>query len=92
MAKYRAEQKGIEFSLSIEDIVIPDICPVLGIPLQFSDGTNLERNLNAPSVDRFDNTKGYTKENIRIISRRANGLKSDGTIEEFKKLLKYLKS
>ena len=87
-AKRRAKLKGIEFSLKLEDIKIPDICPVLGIPLFLTSG---QRTYNSPSVDRIDNNKGYSKDNIIVISWRANRLKSDGTIEEIIKLANFLK-
>jgi hypothetical protein len=38
--------------------------------------------MNAPSIDRIDNNKGYTKDNIMVISRRANILKKDATFDE----------
>jgi len=45
---------------------------------------------DTPSVDRFDNTKGYTRDNIRVISLRANLLKKDATVDEVRKLLVYM--
>jgi len=87
--RQRAKNAGLEFTLTREDIIIPEICPVLGIPLTMynEDGANP----NSPSVDRIDNSKGYTKDNIRIISWRANTLKRDATAEEMEKVLKYMK-
>jgi len=38
------------------------------------------------SLDRIDNSLGYTKENIQLTSRKANEMKGDGTEEE---LLEY---
>lgn len=83
----RAKKHKIEFNLLEEDIIIPSVCPVLGIPLQLN-----EHNRDfSPSLDRKDNTKGYTKDNITIISNRANRIKSDASVEEIEKILQYMK-
>ena len=78
-SKQRAKRDGIEHTITLDDIVIPDYCPVLNIKLETGDRRN---NQNAPSIDRIDNTKGYTKENIMIVSIRANKLKKDATFDE----------
>ena len=78
-SKQRAKNSGMEHNLTIDDIIIPDYCPVLGIKLETGDRKN---HYNAPSIDRVDNTKGYIKENIMIISARANMLKKDATLNE----------
>jgi len=82
-SRRRANKRGLEFNIDLEDIRIPDVCPVLKIPLFISKD---RANDNSPSLDRFDNTKGYTKENIRVISWRANRLKGDGTADEHRKI------
>jgi hypothetical protein len=87
-ASKRSKQKGIEFCLVVEDIIIPCVCPVLGIPLIRGDG---KRTDNSPSLDRIDNTKGYVKGNISVISNRANALKNNGSISEFEKIINYMK-
>jgi hypothetical protein len=79
-AKTRAKHKGFEFNISIEDIKIPTVCPILGVPL------------DRPSIDRHDSSKGYIKGNIVVMSTRANVLKNNGTLEEFKLIVKYLES
>lgn len=82
-AKYRARKKKIEFSLLKEDITIPKICPVLGIeiiPYSF---------YNSPSLDRIDNKKGYTKENIIVVSFKANMLKGAASMEELEKIIQF---
>jgi len=85
-AKGRAKDQGIEFSLSLDDIVIPEKCPILGIPLFPNNTGKAKPGPNSPTVDRVDNSKGYTKENYWIISFRANTLKSDATIQELRAL------
>jgi len=77
-AKYRAKQKGLEFNITKEDIIIPDTCPLLGTPME------------SPSLDRIDSSKGYIKGNVWVISNRANTLKNDATLSELKLLVEKL--
>jgi hypothetical protein len=84
-AKNRAKERGIDFDITVEDVVIPELCPVFGTPLVFGGDRN-----HAPSLDRRDNDLGYVKGNVQVLSWRANCLKRDGTPEEFAKLAAYL--
>lgn len=81
-ARSRAARYGIEFSIAREDIVIPDCCPVLGIPF----GPNTDRGPGAfkdsMSLDRIDPCKGYIPGNVQVLSRLANTMKSNATAEE----------
>lgn len=77
-AKYSAKRKNVPFNLQKEDIVIPEICPVLGIPL-FKDGT---KGPNTPSLDRIIPELGYVKTNVIIVSFLANRIKSNATTEQ----------
>lgn len=86
-AKHRALKKGLEFTLEEKDVVIPEVCPVLGIAL---DRTNRKTAGNSPSLDRKDATKGYTKENVRVISWRANKIKADASPEEILLIYQYM--
>jgi hypothetical protein len=79
-AKHRALKFKRDFDLTLDDIVIPEVCPVLGIPM------------DSPSLDRKENHLGYTKGNTRVISLRANKLKNDSTIEELEKILDYMRA
>jgi len=79
-ARAAAKKKNLEFNLDISDIKIPNICPIMGCKI-----TNLYghgRVQTNPSIDRIDPTKGYTKENIQIISDMANRMKQDATKEQ----------
>ena len=80
---------GREFSIELEDILIPEKCPVFGFNLKREDR---ETWMFAPSVDRIDSSKGYTKGNVTVVSRRANILKRDATLEELEQLFNYYKT
>lgn len=79
-AKRRAKKKGLEFNIDKKDIHIPAFCPLLSIPLTKGKG---ESTPNSPSIDRIDSSKGYVKGNVWIVSRRANTIKNDASIQEF---------
>lgn len=86
-AKCRAKKFGIPFNLTIDDIEVPVMCPVLGVVLSVEIG---KRSDNAPSLDRLVPERGYIVGNIRVISWRANRLKGDATLEDLKSLVRYL--
>lgn len=88
-AKRRAAKRGLEFSICVDDIAIPSQCPVLGISLEHQIGKG-GKSPHSPSLDRFDNTKGYTKDNVRVISLRANQLKNDATLDEMRRIVAYM--
>ncbi len=83
-AKSRSKRYGIEFSISVDDIKIPDKCPVLGIKLEH--GIKKLTN-SSPTLDRIDNTVGYTRENIWVISYAANRCKSNLSFNDLCKLV-----
>lgn len=88
LAKQRAKRKKLEFDLEISDIIIPDFCPVLGIKLGIHTGYRKE---NSASIDRVDNERGYTKDNIIVMSFKANRMKSNFTLDELEQLVFWLK-
>ena len=88
-AKSRAKQNNIPFNLTLEDITIPDTCPLLGIPLEIQPKKGYHP--NSPSLDRIIPEKGYIKGNVWIISNRANTLKNDASLQELELLVENLK-
>lgn len=88
VAKQRARGSGLPFELIESDIVIPELCPALGIPLARGDRGNHD---NSPSIDQTTPGKGYVKGNISIVSHRANRIKSDSTLEELEMIVAYVK-
>jgi hypothetical protein len=91
-ARGRAKRLGVPFNLKEEDIVFPKICPALGIPIiLLATEEPRKRTDNTPSLDRIIPELGYTKGNVRVISWRANRLKSDAKLYEVERLLRYMK-
>jgi len=88
-ARHRAKEENLEFDIQIDDIVIPEFCPILGIRL--IRGSNKICN-NSPTLDRVDINKGYIKGNISVISNKANRLKNNGTSDEHRKIADYIDS
>ena len=89
-AKYRSKRSGVPFNIDHCDIVIPAICPVLGIPIRPAKGHGGHDD-NSPSLDRIIPSLGYVKGNVRVISQRANLLKSNATVEELLAVLSDLR-
>jgi len=87
-ARWRAAERGMDFTITKEDIIIPDKCPLLGIDIipKAKDRTH------SPSLDRKDSTRGYTPDNIWVVSSRANTLKNDATLQELKTLVENLEA
>lgn len=79
--KTRAKQKGFEFTIELEDIIIPSLCPVFAVEMVGK---------YAPSLDRIDSSKGYVKGNVQVISTRANILKNNATAEELRKVADFI--
>ena len=57
-------------------------CPVFGTKFSFGEGHKWKSKQNSMSVDRIDNNKGYHKDNIVIVSFKANAMKSSATLKE----------
>jgi hypothetical protein len=87
-AKMRAKRKNIPFSIDVEDIAIPETCPVLGISLSRAGGKPGHR---SPSLDRIVPEVGYVRGNVRVISHRANTLKLNATVSELEAILTDLR-
>jgi hypothetical protein len=86
-ARGRARREGLPFNLTLADISIPEVCPVLGLPLQH--GSKIQD--SSPTLDRIIPNLGYTSGNVWVISNRANKLKSDASLEELDKLFHALR-
>lgn len=87
-AKRRAKAKGIPFNLTLNDIEIPEVCPVLGMRL----ASNWEGNRptdQSPTLDRIIPELGYTRGNVVVVSNRANRVKSNATVGELRDVARF---
>ena len=88
--KKRAKKKGLPFNLDLDDVIIPEKCPVLGVKLSHNRGQG-GPGWSSPTVDRVVPEKGYIKGNVRVISNRANFIKTNATADELMAVAKYCK-
>ena len=90
-SKQRASKYNREHTITLDDIKnkypIDGKCPVFGIDLQFNSTGFRD---TSPSIDRIDSLKGYTVDNIQIISWKANSIKRNASLEELILLVNYL--
>lgn len=94
-AKKRARQKKLPFSLTLDDVQIPTICPVLKIQIDLSPPGEKNDMLGkgrryGPSLDRIVGSLGYVPGNVRVISWRANFIKTDATPEELRLVADFM--
>ena len=84
----RANEKGRECTITPDDVyrIWPsdNKCPMMGIPFK-TGGTHGRERHNSPSIDRIDNERGYTPDNIQVVCMLFNGIKSYYSDEELDK-------
>jgi hypothetical protein len=92
-SKQRAKDKDREHTITVEDVkeIYPKdgCCPIFGMKLEFNTAGFRE---TSPSIDRIDSTKGYTPDNIQIISWKANRIKGYASLQELEMLVAYLQN
>lgn len=90
IAKQRAKKRNVEFSITKDDVIVPEFCPILGIKLQMNNGSGSGGKDNSYSLDRIDPSKGYVKGNVQVISHKANSMKFTATKEELLKFAEWI--
>lgn len=88
-ARSLAKDFGYEFNITVSDINIPKVCPVLGIELVTHSGKSGGKD-NSPALDRIDNTQGYVVGNVQVISQLANVMKSSANKEQLLMFAKWV--
>jgi hypothetical protein len=89
--KKSARLKGVPFNLTIDDIRIPVVCPVDGLPLIRGRGPRKSGpNERSPSADCHIPALGYIKGNVVFMSHIWNMRKSEMDTEQVRTLLRYM--
>ena len=86
-AKRRAKKSNLPFDIAIDDVHIPEFCPILGLRLSLNDGGS---KANSPSLDRIIPELGYVKGNVQVISHKANTMKSDASVVELRMFAEWI--
>ena len=60
----------------------------MGLKMQISKLGSKNNDLS-PSIDRINPRKGYTKDNIIVVSMRANRIKTDARFTEIRKVADF---
>lgn len=78
-ARSRAKIENLPFNIEYSDIIIPEVCPLLGIKLTLEVNPSAKNNAceSTVSLDKIVPELGYIKGNIRVISYLANRIKGD---------------
>lgn len=78
-AQSRAASQNLPLNITIDDIEVPEVCPILGVRLTKAKG---KAGPNSPSLDRIVPDKGYVIGNVQVISYKANAMKNNASIQE----------
>jgi hypothetical protein len=87
--KKSAKERNIEFTLTLTDLnnlSFPITCPILGMPLKWHRGKAQDDSF---SFDRIDSSKGYSIDNLQVISNLANRCKNNMTEEQLIKFASH---
>ena len=88
-----AKSRNIYCNIKEEDI-LPALengyCELTGLPFDFKPPKGKVRNPYAPSIDRINSDKGYTKDNIRVVLWAVNAALSECSDEEMLLILRAM--
>jgi hypothetical protein len=91
-ARRRAKIKNREFNITVDYVcsIITDTCPIFNSALYYNKGAK-DSMMHSPSLDRIDPSRGYTEDNLIVISHRANMLKSNATWQELQTIVDWIR-
>ena len=91
-AKERSLKKNLNFSLSLDWLIHKidtGVCELTKLPFTLSKTESLH-NPFGPSLDRIDNKKGYTEDNVRIVLWCVNRSLGEDGLKVMKPIFKIL--
>ena len=90
-AKKRAAALGLDYDLTSQFIesIANTHCPILGVELKYGGGDRAD---NSATLDRIDPNQGYVKNNVQIISFKANLMKSNASPSEMLRFARWAQS
>jgi hypothetical protein len=97
-AKARAAKKGIEFTITEQDITVlweqqKGICYYSGVPMldtMSKTGHSGSSDTYSVSIERIDSTKGYIPGNVALCCSIVNTMKNNLSLGEFKTIISAL--
>ncbi len=85
-ARRRARAIGCAFRLNLKDIrvrVLRGVCEVTGARFAYERDPRWRTNPLAPSLDRVNPKKGYTRDNVKVVTWQYNVAKHEFGLEQF---------
>ena len=92
-ARNSSKKRKLEINISrdwIEEKLNRGICELTGLPFDFTPSKNTYLNKFAPSLDRINSSKGYTKDNVRVVLCAVNLALGQYNDEEMLPILKAM--
>lgn len=91
-ARRRAKKKGLAFDIdakTLEAVIIVQgfKCSLTGTPFDLSQSADYIRSPSAPSLDRKDNRKGYTWDNLQVVAAWYNIFKNEWSDQDARKFI-----
>ena len=89
-SKPRAIEEGVPHTISVEDIIINDNCPVCELPMSRSNirgGT-----ARSPTLDKVRPELGYVPGNVAVICKYCNSAKGSASAELHRRIADYIDS
>lgn len=86
----RAKKEGNdskEITLEYIKSLVTTNCPIFDVPLQYGGGDQCD---NSATIDAIIHNKGHIKGNLKMISKKANTIKNNSTLEEMEMLVNAL--